>query len=72
MPKFGTIGRNGKEWRTMFDAATGVETGMEVDEALGIVLELARDADGPYAYNENAEALGIVERLRFFIEKEEG
>jgi hypothetical protein len=50
---------------------TGVNTGMEVGEALEIVLELARNTSAEEDLNENAEALGVVENLRFIIEKDE-
>lgn len=60
------------EWRSLFDIEAGVGTGMEVDEAFAIVLELAREQAGDThsdEYNETVEALGIVERVRFYIEK---
>ena len=73
MAKFGgKIGRN-KEWGSMFVPDTGVNTGMEVDEAFAIVLDLAREQAGDVhheVYNETTEALGMIEKVRFFIEKQ--
>ena len=60
------------EWQSMFEPETGIGTGMEVDEAFAIVLELAREQAGEVhsdEYNETVEALGLIEKVRYLIEK---
>jgi hypothetical protein len=73
MANFGKRSINRDQLRQMFTPDVGVGTGMELEEALGMVLELAREAvtQSEADHNENAEALGVVENLRFLIEKTE-
>ena len=62
--------KRSSEWQSMFEPETGIGTGMEVDEAFAIVL--AREQAGEVhsdEYNETVEALGLIEKVRYLIEK---
>ena len=65
------INTNTKEWGDMFKSIMREGTGMRIDEALEIVLELARTLEDMDVYeweDEHAEACGIVDKLKDVVE----